>query len=49
MIDRLEEELKRPYQIDSPFEINITFEFNKENEELNFLRKFRYANNPKLQ
>ncbi|CAF1151456.1 unnamed protein product [Rotaria sordida] len=49
MIDRLEEELKRPYEIDSPFEINITFEFNKENEELNFLRKFRYADNPKLQ
>jgi len=49
MIDRLEETLERPYQIESPFEINITFDFNGEAEELNFLRKFRYADNPKLQ
>jgi len=55
MIDRLEEALERPYQIEvfkenfsfsfviylfflkSPFEINITFDFNGENEELQFL------------
>ncbi|CAF0922159.1 unnamed protein product [Adineta ricciae] len=49
MIDRLEEALERPYQIESPFEINITFDFSGEAEELNFLRRFRYADNPKLQ
>ncbi|UJR31972.1 hypothetical protein I4U23_019445 [Adineta vaga] len=49
MIDRLEEALERPYQIESPFEINITFDFSGETEELNFLRRFRYADNPKLQ
>ncbi|CAF1064698.1 unnamed protein product [Adineta steineri] len=48
MIDRLEEVLHRPYQIDSPFEINITFDFSGEKEELESLRRFRYADNPKL-
>ncbi|CAF4285919.1 unnamed protein product, partial [Adineta steineri] len=32
----------------SPFEINITFDVSGEKEELESLRRFRYADNPKL-
>ncbi|CAF0841712.1 unnamed protein product, partial [Didymodactylos carnosus] len=49
MVEQLEDIIDKPYQMESPFELNLDFSYDKEKEEFNFLRRFRYADDIKKQ